>query len=95
LSGDFFCNEEKYYRIEIPYIPTLSEGDTVNETINETIKSVLIHIKENPKITQRELCDILGKSRATITRAVKELQESGMLIRVDSRKNGHWEVTES
>jgi ATP-dependent DNA helicase RecG len=70
-------------------------NETLNETLNETIKSVLIQIKENPQITQRELCDILGKSRATITRAVRELQESGMLIRIGGRKNGHWEVTES
>jgi ATP-dependent DNA helicase RecG len=87
------------FKIIIPHddvvAMTTPTDNTVNETINETIKSVLIHIKENPKITQRELCDILGKSRATITRAVKELQESGILIRVDSRKNGHWEVTES
>jgi predicted HTH transcriptional regulator len=40
LSGDFFCNEEKYYRIEIPYIPTLSEGDNVNDT-ESTLKSAL------------------------------------------------------
>jgi ATP-dependent DNA helicase RecG len=97
--------EGDVYRIEIPYIPTLSEGDTVNDT-ESTLKSalksalktedkILEIIKRDDKISYDDMADILEMSRRGIAKQIKKLQEDGRLRRVGPDKGGHWEVTES
>jgi ATP-dependent DNA helicase RecG len=93
--------EGDVYRIEIPYIPTLSEGDTVNDT-ESTLKSalktedkILEIIKRDDKISYDDMADILEMSRRGIAKQIKKLQEEGRLRRVGPDKGGHWEVTES
>jgi ATP-dependent DNA helicase RecG len=87
--------------IEIPYIPTQSEGGTVNDT-ESTLKSVLKTedkileiIKRDDKISYDDMADILEMSRRGIAKQIKKLQEDGRLRRVGPDKGGHWEVTES
>jgi ATP-dependent DNA helicase RecG len=97
--------EGDVYRIEIPYIPTLSEGDTVNDT-ESTLKSalksalktedkILEIIKRDDKISYDDMADILEMSRRGIAKQIKKLQDEGRLRRVGPDKGGHWEVTES
>ncbi|MDH4201155.1 MAG: winged helix-turn-helix transcriptional regulator [Spirochaetia bacterium] len=62
--------------------------DTVNDTVNDTVSL----IKANPKITIDELAVKLQKSRRTITRVIKKLQEEGIISRIGSDKAGHWQV---
>ena len=38
--------------------------------------------------------DQTSKSRATITRLIKKLKETGKLQRIGSDKKGYWEITE-
>ncbi len=64
------------------------KNDTVNGTLNDTVKL----IKENPKITIDELAHKLDKSRRTITRYIKKLQEDGIILRIGSDKSGYWQV---
>ncbi len=61
---------------------------TVNGTVNGTVKL----IKENPQITLDELAEAIGKSRRTVARQIKQLQEEGVIRRVGSDKTGYWEV---
>ncbi|MBE9594886.1 MAG: winged helix-turn-helix transcriptional regulator, partial [Proteobacteria bacterium] len=49
-------------------------------------------IKENPKITQRELAIKTGLSRRGVEWDIKELKEEGKLKRVGPDKGGHWAV---
>jgi ATP-dependent DNA helicase RecG len=78
-----------------PIVSTPSD-EHINEHISEQLKTgdlaILAEIKRNPKITNEELIKLTGKSRATITRRIKALRESGVLIRIGSNKNGYWEV---
>ncbi len=60
----------------------------VNGIVNGTVKL----IKENPKITLDELAEAIGKSRRTVARQIKQLQEEGVIRRVGSDKTGYWEV---
>lgn len=62
--------------------------DTVNDTVNDTVKLII----DNPKITFDELALRLKKSRRTISRIMKKLQEEGKITRKGSDKNGFWEV---
>lgn len=62
--------------------------DTVNDIANDTVNL----IKANPKITIDELSLRLNKSRRTVTRIIKKLQEESLIFRIGSDKTGHWEV---
>lgn len=64
-------------------------NDTVNGTVNDTVKL----IKANPKITLDELAHKLNKSRRTVTRIIKKLQETGIISRIGSDKTGFWKLT--
>ena len=61
-----------------------SPGDTANDTVSI--------IKSNPRITLDELALRLNKSRRTVTRTIKKLQEDGIISRVGSDKTGYWDV---
>jgi Fic family protein len=61
---------------------------TVNGTVNDTVKL----IKGNPKITLDDLALKLNKSRRTVTRIIKKLQDEGVIIRIGADKSGYWQV---
>lgn len=63
---------------------------TVNDTVNDTVNL----IKTNPKIKLDELAMKLNKSRRTVTRNIKKLQEDGIIFRIGSDKTGYWQVKE-
>lgn len=71
-----------------PEVEVKNSDGTVNGTVNGTVKM----IKANPKITLDELAAAIGKSRRTVARQIKQLQEDGVIRRVGSDKTGHWEV---
>ena len=65
-----------------------------NEPQNEPLKNDLQEgivklIKENPKITRKEIAIKLGKSVSTIFRILKD---NPHIKYVGSSKNGHWEI---
>jgi len=66
----------------------LNNNDTVKGTANDTVNL----IKKYPKITLDELSQKLKKSRRTITRLIKKLQEDQIISRIGSDKTGYWEV---
>ena len=49
-------------------------------------------ISENPRITTRELVDIIGIHERNVARNLKTLQERGFLRRIGGRKAGYWQV---
>jgi len=65
-----------------------NNGDTANDTVNGIVNL----IKTDPKITLDEISLRLNKSRRTITRYIKKLQDEGIISRTGSDKTGHWQV---
>ena len=53
----------------------------------EDIKAI---IKDNPKVTKREIEEILGLSRQKVDRAIAHLQKQGELTREGSDRDGIW-----
>lgn len=43
-------------------------------------------------MTQTRLMEELGLTRKQVQKAIKELQEEGLLVREGSNRNGHWIV---
>lgn len=50
-------------------------------------------MKDNSKVTQKELADRLGVSKRTVQRMTESLVREDKVIRVGSKRSGHWEVT--
>lgn len=63
-----------------------------NFTLGEL--AVLNAIASNPTITQKELAAITGKSERTVKRCTVTLQEKGILLRENGKRNGKWIVVE-
>ena len=66
----------------------------INASINptKTPDAVLMLIKNNPKITRKQIADTLQKDLRTIGRSIASLQQMRKLKRIGSNKSGHWQI---
>lgn len=55
-------------------------------------EKILILLKDNPKMTSKQLALILGMSVRQIERKIASLKSAGKLKRIGANKNGSWEV---
>jgi len=63
--------------------------------LNDTLKDeekVLAFLKSNPKATQIDIAKQIGKSAITAKRITIVLQEKGLLVRKNGKRDGYWEV---
>ena len=80
------------------FMPQQSINSKVPKVQNDTLKctleemAVIRMISENPKITQKELVKVTGKSISTVKRITSSLQEKGYVRRVNGKRFGKWEV---
>ena len=52
--------------------------------------AILKAIKDNPKIAQKELADIIGKSDGTVKRYMDAMQEKGIIQRKMAKETVNW-----
>ena len=76
------------------------EGQSVQSAISKchdgTLEKVALDfLRNNPKATQKMLAEQIGKSERTAKRLTKTLQEKGLLVRKNGKRNGVWEVKPS
>ncbi len=64
--------------------------DTLNCTLDE--RELLELIVREPSITQMVIAERTGKSLRTVKRIMAEMQEKGIVRRVNGKRNGWWEV---
>lgn len=60
--------------------------------LTETEKNIINSISENENVTVEELSEQFGKHKTTIIRALNQLKKKGLVIRIGSDKDGHWEI---
>ena len=64
-------------------------NETVNDTVNETVKNIVANlICKTPGIGSAALVSTVGKSRATVMRAVALLKQQGVIEHRGSDKTG-------
>ena len=56
--------------------------------------AVLRVVQKKPDVTQKEIAVEIGKSERTVKTITVNLQEKGMLRRVNGKRNGLWEIIE-
>ncbi len=55
-------------------------------------KALLDFVKKNPKATQEQIADHIGKSTRTVKRITARLYEKGYLKRENGKRNGKWTI---
>ena len=68
------------------------QSEPQNEPLNEPLKSVLEVIRRNPYLSKEQIAAEIGKSRATVTRALSKLQNEKIIQRIGADKNGYWKI---
>ena len=61
-------------------------------TTEKTTEKILCIIKNNPRVTYRELAEALAVTEDGIYWSVKQLRKQGLLHRIGGRKGGFWQV---
>lgn len=72
------------------FIPTQKEDVGINVGINGELLSL---IRQNNRISAKELAEVLNISSRQCERIIAELKEHGLLERKGSKKAGYWVVT--
>lgn len=69
---------------------------TLNCTLDYTLDelAVLQQMKKNPKITQKALAELIGKSERTVKSITVSLQEKGCVRRIGGKRSGEWKIIE-
>ena len=57
-----------------------------------TRQRILMALAASPDITTAELAEKMGLSRSGVMKHIRQLQTNGLLKRIGSARNGHWEV---
>jgi len=70
-----------------------SVNSSVISSVN-TEDKILDHLKENPKITIRELAKLLNLTTRAIEKQIANLKSDNKLIRVGSARKGYWQIKE-
>lgn len=88
-------NELKNRYLHIDYKSAVQSANSAalkcnNCTLEEL--AILKVIAEKPTITQKELAEKIGKSERTIKTKTIELQEKGLIARVNGKRNGYWKI---
>lgn len=52
-------------------------------------------VMSNPSATQKEIAAQIGKSERTVKSITVQLQEKGILLRMNGKRNGHWVIVEN
>lgn len=91
--GDIMVKFTAADKKEISHPAGVTDGVTVKVTERET--DILALLREDPAYTYQALSERLGISRKTVSQRLKSLKEKGVLLRVGSDRDGHWEIMEN
>ncbi|MBU1397976.1 MAG: winged helix-turn-helix transcriptional regulator [Proteobacteria bacterium] len=67
-------------------------GEKVGESLTPNQKRILSLLRQNTRLSARELAEEVGISSRKIEQNIARLKESGSLRRIGSAKGGYWEV---
>ena len=71
------------------------QNESLNEALEDALaQKILLILKNNTQITQKEIVQYVGVSRATLQRIMKNMTEQGKIKRVGGKRYGHWEIHE-
>ena len=88
----FPINEESSDKFPANDVAVPLSGELSGKTTEKTTEKILCIIKNNPRVTYRELAEALAMTEDGIYWSVKQLRKQGLLHRIGGRKGGYWQV---
>ncbi len=73
-------------------VVTFKRKTPIPETREKTREKIILLIRENPKITTKELAEKTGLTAKGVEWNLKSLKDEKKLRRVGGRKEGYWEI---
>ena len=70
----------------------ISDEGEHTDTLSKKERNVLSILMTNPKITLKDVSEILSIGQSNVLATVSGLKAKGVLIREGSKKNGEWKV---
>lgn len=64
----------------------------VTDRVTDKERQVLQLLIEDPGFTMPQLAERMGVSRKSVAGYIKSLKEKGIIVRIGTDKNGHWEI---
>ena len=95
------CEECEDYGLPIPtfsmnnnlFEVCFNSAENITEkTVEKTVEKILIAIKENPKITQKELAKKASLSIRGVEWNLAQLKSHGILTRIGPDRGGYWQI---
>ena len=92
LRGDFkvIFRKEKIKNSEQNKNQEFTEKFT--EKFTQSEQKILNELIDNPYITQAKLSELLGISKRSIIKNMKNLKDRGIIYRVGSDRKGYWKI---
>ena len=75
-------------------VKTVEETPKTVEESGKTADMILQMLKNDPKLTVREITVMIGLSRRGVEEQIKSLKSKNLLRRIGPTKGGHWEVVD-
>jgi len=66
--------------------------DGSQKTTQKTTQKILALIKENPRLTRKELAEIIGISQDGIKHNLAKLKAESRIKRIGPDRGGYWEI---
>ena len=92
------CESFLNYGLDIPVFENLQHGFVVTvyaesrKTVEKTVEKILEAIRNNGKITMKELQEVTGVGRRGIEWQLKKLKEEDVIRRIGPDRGGYWEI---
>ena len=71
-----------------------SSDKSSEKSSDKSSEKIIQAMKENPYVTIKELASELGISDRSIWKNISRLKESGILVRMGTKKSGYWQIIE-
>lgn len=81
----------KFTTLKVRNMHSKVSNDTLDDVLDDKIiKQIIIEIKKNPNVKQKDLAQELNISIATVKRTIKILAEKGYVERIGGKRFGQW-----
>ena len=90
LLGRYNELKNRYLHIDFSQSANKVNSKCNNCTLEEM--AIIKLLIDNPRITQKELAERIGKSERTVKTRTVEMQQKGLIRRKNGKRNGEWEV---
>lgn len=90
LTGSKYELKNRFAHIDYAVEESRAGTKTNTQTLEE--QAIINILRNKPRVTQEEIATEINKSLRTVKNYMSEMQEKGLIERINSKKNGEWVV---